>query len=317
MDQEPQKHWTDDDDLLARYVLGQVTPEEKGRLEAELEQNEAARERVRTEMSIAAGIRRHGRDLLKAQLRTKLRRSRATQFMSFQYIGLAAAVLLIAIGIGAYQIWFSELKAPKEFHHPQEVVLKEDPASEEQRMDEAEVKEEATEVTEAAKNSAEAATKKKELPTERRIASTNAAGPSAPVTVPEASLSDAATLSATSEAAARPRSIWLIGTVVMVSERSSANTGGRTAREAGITLRHQAIAEMPQGLAKAGRSSLKQVQTLLERNAQGLRLTLYGESVKEEDLQQAVVERMTDDSLVVALPHQRITFRLPEGWNVR
>ncbi|MFA5832003.1 MAG: hypothetical protein WDA22_00870 [Bacteroidota bacterium] len=122
MNESNKIYWTDDDELVERYVLGQLSADEKKRLDEEIAECEPCKEKLQAEFEIAAGIRRYGRDMMKARLRKKLRRERAAQFYSYQYIGLAAAVVIIAIGIGLYQIWFSDLVAPKRFHD-QQVVL--------------------------------------------------------------------------------------------------------------------------------------------------------------------------------------------------
>lgn len=347
MDEENKTYWTDDDDLVAKYVLGQITPEEKERLDAEIADYVPGKVKLREEMEIAAGIRRHGRDFMKMQLRTKLRRARATQFTSYHYIGLAAAVLIVAVGIGAYQIWFSDLTAPKQFHE-QEIVLT--PPEEESIAEEQTPEQPVVSAPEAAET-ASAAGPEKPQP-EQQIAARNPAEQKGTESVaaqksvapPAAAMAEAdVAVDQPSAEAGRSQAIWLIGKVIMVSdridqpsmaaasnekrERSLAKqkaaesvaeqsvTVKRRAKDAGITLQQRAIRDLPAGLAQRKDAKELTVQTLLERSDAGISLTLYGDAVNDEDLQEAVVERMTDDSLVVSLPHQRIAFRLPIGWN--
>ncbi len=131
--------------------------------------------------------------------------------------------------------------------------------------------------------------------------------------------------------------LWLIGNVVMISERtgsatersssapsmkqnalrsasSSESIALKKGKENTVIFRHRAVKELPASRAQAGRSS-GQIETMLERDEEKLVLTLYDDAVNESDLQQAVVETLTDDVLVVTLPNQRITYQLPAGWN--
>ena len=59
----------------------------------------------------------------------------------------------------------------------------------------------------------------------------------------------------------------------------------------------------------------REVETLLERTDNGIQLTLYDDSINESDLKDAVVERLSEDSIVVSISNQRIAYRLPSGWN--
>jgi hypothetical protein len=346
MDGENKQRWTDDEDLVARYVLGQMTPEEKKRLEAELAEDEAGKAKIREESEFAAGIRRHGRDMMKAQLRTKLRRARATQFTSFQYIGLAAAVVVVAIGIGVYQIFFSDLTAPKKFQQQEVVLTPQEDSIEEETIAEAPPQE---------KQIAETRTERPTEKVEQNITTDSKAerfvsGPAAaPVTKksPVAAAAEDEAVSVVDQPVvgnAQPQSIWLIGRVVMISDRSIAAASEekamkrerslakekssesaamhavpqqRLAKDAGIVLQQSAIKDLPVGLLQRKDARVQTVQTLLERSESGLSLTLYGDVVNNDELQDAVVEKLTDDSLVVSLPHQRIAFRLPAGWNAQ
>jgi hypothetical protein len=97
----------------------------------------------------------------------------------------------------------------------------------------------------------------------------------------------------------------------------SALPAKQRAKDAGIHLQQRAINDLPAGFAQRKDAREQTVQTLLERTEAGLSLTLYGDAVNDEELQDAVVESFTDDSLVVSLPHQRIAFRLPAGWGAQ
>ena len=58
------------------------------------------------------------------------------------------------------------------------------------------------------------------------------------------------------------------------------------------------------------------IQTRVERTPDGLHMTLYTDSLVEESaLQNAGIQAITDDSLIVNLSNQRIGYRIPGGWN--
>lgn len=341
MSNEQRKYWTDDPEIVEQYVLGKFSPEEMKRLNAEIADHEPGKSLIREELEIAAGIRRHGRDRMKAELRKKLKRERSSQFYSFQYIGMAAAVLIVAIGIGLYQIWFSDLVAPRQFHQQQIIITSKQDTS--KKAGDAERKEEDARKAETADRSADQKRSERKMPvrTEQRAESdamadrnNESAIDEMIVTAPAPVVSAAQTAASVTDASSQ---LWLIGNVVMISERtgsatersssapsmkqnalrsasSSESIALKKRKENSVIFRHRAVKELPASRAQSGRSS-GQIETMLERDEEKLVLTLYDDAVNESDLQQAVVETLTDDVLVVTLPNQRITYQLPAGWN--
>jgi hypothetical protein len=346
MKESEKKYWTEDPELVEKYVLGLISASEKERLDIEIADCEPCKAKLREEMEVAAGIRRYGREMMKARLRTKLKRERASQYYSYQYVGLAAAVVIIAIGIGLYQIWFSDLVAPKQFRQ-QEIVLtpKHDSAVEKsmspQNNEQGPPSQNLAEQRETAKR------KKKDFADEQisnppSQISSGASSDQLQQAPPAAALADAGESNSSKGSSA----IWLIGKVVMVTaqleamsqseskmeiskridkqaakERSSETAVSgkmiavRRAKDEGIVLQQRSINDLPSDRFQQRPIRRHEVETLLEKNEHGISLTLFDDSVKESDLQEAVVETFTDDSLVVSLPNQRIAFRLPSGWN--
>ena len=346
MKESDKKYWTDDPERIEKYVLGQVSAEEKLRMEKEIADCEPCKAKLREEMEIAAGIRRYGRDALKQRLRSKLKRERASQYYSYQYIGLAASVVIIAIGIGLYKIWFSDLVAPKQFRQ-QEIVLTQKQDSAEEKIVPQENNEQGTPSQNLTEQREIAKRKKSNLADEQLSnkpsqISSGAGADQLQQTPPAAALADAGESNSSQGSSA----IWLIGKVVMVtgqletmshseskmemSKRSdkqgmkekSVETAAsekmiavRRAKDEGIVLQQRAAKDIPDARTRQYTMHAQEVQTLLERTDNGFSLTLYADNVKDSDLQEAVVETLTEDSLVVSLPHQRIAFRMPSGWN--
>ncbi len=101
-------HWTEDDDLLSEYVLGRIALDDVKRLEAHLAACPPCREAVRRERALASGIRRHGREELKARLGTMVsdRNLTVKRLLTWQRAVSAAAVIVIVVGIGILNGWF-------------------------------------------------------------------------------------------------------------------------------------------------------------------------------------------------------------------
>jgi hypothetical protein len=109
MPEKANLHWTEDEDLLAQYVLGRLSVEERKRLGDHLISCQRCREMVEREQELASGIRQLGRQELRARLRQQLAvtpdASRA--LVTWQRVASAAAVVLIVGGVGIYNHWFT------------------------------------------------------------------------------------------------------------------------------------------------------------------------------------------------------------------
>ncbi len=94
--------------------------------------------------------------------------------------------------------------------------------------------------------------------------------------------------------------------------------GGVKLRQREIVLKQQPASLLPPSRQQAQKTSGHEpIQTLLEQTANGLQLTLYlPTGVAEESLQNANIQQIGDDSLVVNLPEQQIGYKLPPGWNL-
>ncbi len=343
MSNDLKKYWTDDPELIEKYILNKISAEEKKRLDAEIADCEPCKAKLQEEMEIVAGIRHYGRDILKARLRKKLQRERATQFFTYQYVGLAAAVVIIAIGLGAYQIWFSDLVALKKFHQ-QEIVFKQSEDSSRTPLES-----QSAEQKESAQRSQQFSSQQK-----TEIAEQSSPVQSAPAISSvdqQQSLSGAAGKSdgmvgeaSTSESS--PSAIWLIGQIVVASEsihdrtisaskiqkqndakfseqrRLTTNTQSletitlnKKTKENNIVLQQRSMKDLPVERSQQRTANQDQIETLLERTDTGIQLTLFDDSIKESDMKDAVVERLSEDSIVVSISNQRIAYRLPSGWN--
>jgi hypothetical protein len=98
-------HIAADPERLERFVLGQLPDGERRHVEEHLRGCPECARAARAERELAAGVRRFARQELKARLARRLRNP-APVAVPWQPIAAAAAVLLIALGIGWYSNWF-------------------------------------------------------------------------------------------------------------------------------------------------------------------------------------------------------------------
>lgn len=109
MSDSKEKHWTDNPELMERYVLNQLNAGERNELEDHLRVCEVCKLAVRAEQILIAGIRRSGREQLKSELAKK------TEYLPesatpWGRILSAAAVVLILFTVGIYNRWFDTAK---------------------------------------------------------------------------------------------------------------------------------------------------------------------------------------------------------------
>lgn len=107
-------HWTDDDDLISRFVLRRLSRSEETRLSSHLATCERCRQAVRQETLFAARMKRAGRNVLKERLHLLLTRSDAAGtglessprgHIPWVRIAGVAAVVVIIVVVGVYNNW--------------------------------------------------------------------------------------------------------------------------------------------------------------------------------------------------------------------
>jgi hypothetical protein len=105
-------HWTDDDDLVTRFVLGRLSNDERRQLEEHLTTCLRCRQVVQSEQALAAGVRLYGREKLKENLKRHIVAGKRQNgsMVTWQRALSAAAVLVIITGISIYNGWFPGLE---------------------------------------------------------------------------------------------------------------------------------------------------------------------------------------------------------------
>jgi hypothetical protein len=104
------EHITDDQELLADFVLGRLPDTARAEWQDHVAACEPCAEAVRLERALAAGIRRAGRDRLKARI-AETGRS-VERAIPWPRILSVAAVLAVVVGVGVYEHWFTQENLP-------------------------------------------------------------------------------------------------------------------------------------------------------------------------------------------------------------
>lgn len=129
-------HWTDDDHLLTEYVMGRITDVQRRKLEAHVQTCARCREAVEREQAIVSGVRKFGREEMKARLKRRIAATPATTRTSITWrrVVSAAAAILIVFGVGVYNRWIP-LYAPSSDLAKEEAKSPEKGISEENRIE--------------------------------------------------------------------------------------------------------------------------------------------------------------------------------------
>ncbi len=319
MDNSRFSHWTDDPELLDRYVLERVGQSECELLEQHLLECEQCQRVVQQERELVAGITLSGRERMKGVLRESLKNGETNVFQRYQFISLAAAVFIILIGLGVFRFYVGSLEWPVKFSSRNYVVKQ------------------------SAGDSSAATGEKKErsMSQAENSASGNLAGTPAHQ---ETELNNADDFQKEIGEDRNPKAFWLLGTVIMTSETNdkvhlSAKAENKEIREKRmaekfsgqprvftirkdgasqtITLRQQLSKFLPDAQMKQSVDD-RTIQTLVEKTPRGLNLTLYRDTLFQSfQIQQATIEPTTEDSLIIVLANERIAYRIPGGWSAQ
>lgn len=321
-------HWTEDEEVLDRYVLGRIDPATKRVLEEHLESCAQCREAVSRAHELVAGIRRLGRDQLKARLKRTLETAPRAA-VPWPHVISAAAVLVIAVGIGIYAFW-----SPLETWYEGTLTSsRPDTAS-----PAASIVEEQRDLGDDASRTDIAARNEELLKKIDRMKGDDQKIVSAPAPKAAAEPSRESEVRTTGLLA----SAWIQGVIVPRQDKDAAKeqgvAGEADARErkkleaadrdapqirrqegaAGSQAVPMELRQEPFGALPKTKQQLQParehqtVEALLEQTSTGLRLTMYlDEAIPDSEFQAAEVYAVTDDSLVVILPTRQIAYKIP------
>ena len=342
-------HWTTDEHLLAQYVLGQLDAGLTADLEKHLHDCPQCRDAVAAERQLAAGVRRAGREALKQRLAQRVGQKRSGTNW-YRVAGVAAAFILL-LTVGIYNKWFfsgetqladSRLKtdsiAPKAEATPQQPAPEQFSPGKTQLAD-------VSKPSAAERGHAESGggvrnaelDKKKGEPEGVKRDVMN-------LPAPDRSGNLFAKKDQMMAAAPEPEGIWAEGTVLagetnvraisQAMEKSTKDVSGnvqkgkkepaalmslaarsRTLAAGGspVIVTQRPVSDLPRGQIQRGQK-VSQVQTLFRSDASGLSMVLYSDSLfNRNDLGQARLQTISEDSIVLQVGNQRIGYRLPPG----
>ncbi len=333
-------HWTNDPDLLERYARGKVSESERKQLDEHLRTCLECRARLKDERGIVEGIKKFGRGEMKDRLQQRLAHEPRRR-IPWARIMSAAATIVIIVGVGFFNEWFPPQPKQQVESKPAETLgdmkdqVPERAAAQKQ------------EISELAKDRERDLALKSKVGKETKIEARQKL-PFDGAKREDRSALSAAAQSGTGAAQQRTLSldenegqkmgqvddqVWVAGTVMTQTDKNE--KFGKVSRketaqdvqvpkaetqpsaQQGVHLQQMPSRNLPAAQQQKQRlSNVNSVQTLLSRTAQGLKMTLYLDTLfQDSDFRNASVQEVEPDSIVIDLPNQRIGYQLPSGWN--
>ena len=340
-------HWTQDDELIERFILKKLNPKERNELEDHLRICEVCKQEVRAQQMLVAGIRRSGREAFKARLREKVGLL-PEQRIPWPHILSAAAVIVILLSVGIYNRWFETVKQPENtvvLIHPDAApaVVSKDSVAEESAPpddirsgDQPLVSSERLLQKRAEDTKAQASKSLSQLADEDKSKMmegvSSAQGAGAAATREESAQEVQADI-----VVAQPEILWAEGTILHseeLMEKGKAEQRGvsgyqfgkadamraapssakkQMPKESPLLVIQQSVAAIP-----LSQQQLRQPNTVLtkvERLGEQIQITVYLDSLLDEsDFARTTIEPTANDSVVVNLPNQRLRYKLPGDW---
>jgi hypothetical protein len=343
-------HWAENEDLLEQFVMGRLDPAEVTRLEVHLQECGHCREAVSNERELVAGIRLAGRESMKRRLAQRLEQRKSATVGWYRVAGVAAGIVLL-VTIGIYNRWFVGTETRTEKQDRADKVEKRveftPPASPQGQVSNAEKpRADATRRAEA-----EEARTDRNLAAVASGAAGLESGKIAAAQIDR--LNDIKETNvgrekkdrfAASTVASTVATTWVEGIVIAERDQNApapmeiaANArderavlqkakekeifAGKTAKTgtADIELQNfvitqRLLSELPP-TQRAQQQKTTSVQTLLQKNPTSTRITVFLDSLlTKKEFEQAHVQTISEDSIIVNLGHRLVGYRLPPDW---
>ena len=335
MSDESSNHLTDDEDLLARYVLGQLHVDEITALEKHLERCKRCADAVVAERLLAAGLKRAGREGLKQRIAARIAERRTPAFSRYKAVGIAAAIVLL-VTIAIRYDWFTKPEIQE--GEVQSIADTAAPSVQPAAAPQAgagRAMADAAESTIKEKKRVPAATSEASRPERdaeaRKLAAREKAGMERRA---DAAKEEEQVLgkqpSVLLSSSSKPEELWVEGTLIRdkgapqymdraaeVAEAKNlqliAKTQALSIDTVAARFAQRPLSALPQTQQRM--ASDQAVQTLFRQSPAGLHLTLFSEpSLDEEELQEARLRAISADSLLLIVGTRQIGYKLPPGW---
>jgi hypothetical protein len=330
-------HITDHQELLADFVLGRISDEERSAWEGHLTTCPSCTEAVRRERALAAGVRRAGRDRLKARLAETGRSMERP--VPWPRILSVAAVLAIAVGVGIFEHWFAPESLPVAALDQRPINAQRDVPY---QPPEGSAATSAPQRREARSDKASKPDVRVESNIELKAEKQAETGISPGIAAMEAPAAAPAKTALSLDDKVRTRAVWIEGNrlqedltgggEVPVSLQSNAPAGARAlgklseehakkskdqsgaatdataANSLRFSIQQRPVSQLPRAQQAVTKNS---IQTMVVRRGDSLALTLYLDSLLDEHaVQNARVNQVGTDSVVVEMGGQKIGYRL-------
>jgi len=323
-------HFAEDPELLEEFVLGRLDRMSTERCEQHLRTCEVCREAVDEERMIAAGAKRYGRDQIKARLRTRLGEV-PTRRVPWPHVLSAAAILVILIGIGITQHWFTARVAPVE-----NLEAEGPPKDLEMRNEPLPMQQPAPSSSEYAPGSRTAGKMHRQEETKAKEPDKDVGSAPAPADRAEPLLSAEGErrtqTTRSSLGKGSPREYWITGTLsarsiaimeapaeqtskkdLMESARPATAPGSTGITRGRIILEQRSPSELSARFRNQRQSSGQPgIPTLMRQTeAETVMILFPAVPFDSTQLHQARVERFGADSLLISIGNQQVGYRLP------
>jgi hypothetical protein len=338
----PTQHFAEDPEALEKFVLGRLDQPSRERCENHLRTCEPCRQTVQVERIIAAGIKRAGRDLMKERL-GKLSGIPSRRSIPWPHVISVAAVLLIIVGVGVTQRWFTthvesvNTVAPEEMRTEQNVETVAPRAENEMKAppsssDDASPSVERHLGADRAGTAQESNSKKEAAKRSYAAAPADHLEKAQAPAIKDKQLADMDQPSVA--AAAGALEFWTNGmltTEPVPSKKTDEGKAERAMPSAGtntpgihqqetdsfghVIVEQRPLSTLPSTLQSQQQLYSRQtIRTLIRQSARETRLTLYPDSPFDStQLHSARVQQVAPDSFVVKIGSRQIGYRLPAG----
>ena len=337
MPNTPHIHWTQDAELLEQFVMQRVDAERRKELEAHLLTCDECQLAVREQQQIILGIKRVGRDEMKARLKQRLSAGVAeprVRRVPWLRIASIAAMFIVVFGLGLYNKWIplgTEEPEGLTERQVQEQVEGADKIEEEKpTMERPDAGSGAAQPAPTDESSKVTSLSRRETPATQELAK-RADGdkdlqltPSAPSVAGamekkyDAQAEELAD-KAEADAFAVSAHMWVDG--VVIANRSAdemmrqVEPSEQRLRAASVTVAELPLEELPAS-QKMKQQGLNRniVQTLIEQQGDNLNFTLYRSGTQAKKGQQnAQVQQVSPDSIVIVLDGEQIGYTVKGG----
>lgn len=322
------EHWTENPNLLEKFVLGKVPPDRRSLLEEHLRTCAVCRQSVEREEAFVGTLRAYGRDQLKHRLKEKLGLPRGRS-VPWPHVLSAAAIVLVVVGLGIYNRWWFRSE-PIQSEREITAALKDEPAVQStEETDEAGAEKPADQEQPQAPVSRFAQEPKSQTASKAAGEKKNADEvDTKEVLAPPAAREDQ--LAAAEERGNRLRKaedLWVDGILTNVPSKSKtfrrAEGAGRNAAEEAqgkveaftgqketFLLQQRPLSALP--VDQRQKQLLAKAPTLVEQTDDGILLTVFTDEI---NLQKEKVrgEMAGRDSVVFLIDGKRIIYKLPQA----